>query len=360
MSEDGRQRVTMKMVAARAGVSVSTVSLALRDHPAISLATRERVARVARDLGFTQNPVVAQLMSELRNSRVRGFRRTIGLLNADPRETALADHVSLPALVTGAGERAAAHGHRCEEFWLCDPRLGPRSLERALRAKGIRGVLILGMRDRHELLERFTAVWQSRACVVVGVRPRSLPLSYCQTDLYLLVRDAVDELLRIGYRRPALVLDRVHAEVSDGRLGAGMWAAQQGLSEDDRVPGFCFDAADAGEAQRFLEWYEPHRPDVILTHNRVTVNGWLNASGYEIPRDVGVVVLDRNRDAPGWACMDQRGQDVGAAAVDLLVGLLDRNEVGVPLIQRSIVTTAAWTAGASIVARDREPSTNAR
>jgi LacI family transcriptional regulator len=56
----------LQAVARALGVSRSTVSLALRDDPRISDATRRRVRRAAEDLGYTANPLIATLMSTLR------------------------------------------------------------------------------------------------------------------------------------------------------------------------------------------------------------------------------------------------------------------------------------------------------
>ena len=59
----------MKHVAAAAGVSVMTVSLALRRVPSIPAETRERVLAVAEKLGYRRNPLVAALMADLRGRR---------------------------------------------------------------------------------------------------------------------------------------------------------------------------------------------------------------------------------------------------------------------------------------------------
>ena len=76
-------RVTMAIIAEKAGVSKNTVSLALRHDPQIPPHTRKRIAKIAKSLGYTKNPVVAQLMTELRKAHPAGYRRTLALLNAN-------------------------------------------------------------------------------------------------------------------------------------------------------------------------------------------------------------------------------------------------------------------------------------
>ena len=62
-------RVGLREVAAAAKVSVMTVSLALRDNPRISATTRERVKRLAAELGYHPDPELSRLMNHLRVSR---------------------------------------------------------------------------------------------------------------------------------------------------------------------------------------------------------------------------------------------------------------------------------------------------
>lgn len=60
------QRPTMTDLAARLGISTSTVSRALRNDPRISAAMRERVRAAARDSGYVPNPLVSALMASRR------------------------------------------------------------------------------------------------------------------------------------------------------------------------------------------------------------------------------------------------------------------------------------------------------
>ena len=57
-------RPTIHDVAREAGVSIATVSRALNDKDDVSLATRERVRKVARDLDYTVDPAARALGSQ--------------------------------------------------------------------------------------------------------------------------------------------------------------------------------------------------------------------------------------------------------------------------------------------------------
>ena len=52
------RRPTMKDVAALVGVHQTTVSLALRDHPGIPVATREKIREAAARIGYRPDPAL--------------------------------------------------------------------------------------------------------------------------------------------------------------------------------------------------------------------------------------------------------------------------------------------------------------
>ena len=59
----GRRRIGIKDVALQAGVSITTVSHALSGKGRLTDETRERVRRIASDLGYTPHPVARSLAS---------------------------------------------------------------------------------------------------------------------------------------------------------------------------------------------------------------------------------------------------------------------------------------------------------
>ncbi|WP_257210632.1 helix-turn-helix domain-containing protein [Actinomyces ruminis] len=56
MPRGNGSRVTITMVAARCGRSVSTVSAALNGAPGVATATREEILRIAGDMGYEADP----------------------------------------------------------------------------------------------------------------------------------------------------------------------------------------------------------------------------------------------------------------------------------------------------------------
>ncbi len=346
-------RVTMSVIAARAGVSKNTVSLALRHDPQIPAATRERIERIARELGYAKNPVVAQLMTELRKAHPAGHRRTFALLNAHHDAHAFTRHPTIPAYVAGCHRRAALHGYALDEFWLHDPALYGEALNRILRARGIRGVLVVGLMKENRLPPRFSVTWQNHSVVVTGVRTREPTLPFACVDHHALMLEALEHARQLGYRRPALVLERTIDQLVDNRFSAGFWAGQQGLDPADRVPAFHAVEEARAAPETFHAWFRAHRPDAILTLHTV-VREWLAASGLIAPRDLGLIQLERRRGCEDWSGMEQHNDLTGEAAVDMLVSLLHNEEIGLPASPRATLIGASWADGRTT--RPRVPS----
>lgn len=340
-------RVTMSTIAGRAGVSKNTVSLALRHDPQIPPATRARIERIARELGYARNPVVSQLMTELRKAHPAGYRRTLALLNANQDLHAFTRHPTIPAYVAGCRRRAAQLGYTLDEFWLHSAELYGERLNRVLRARGIRGVVVVGLMKENLLPSRFSVTWQNHAVVVTGVRTREPTLSFACVDHHALVLEAMERARLLGYRRPALVLERTIDRLVDGRFGSGFWTALQNLPEADRAPAFLDVEAARAEPGRFHAWFRAHRPDVILTLHTV-VREWLDQIDLRAPRDLGLVQLERRRGCEDWAGMDQHNDLAGEAAVDMLLSFLHNEEPGLPAAPRATLIGASWADGTTV------------
>jgi LacI family transcriptional regulator len=349
--------VTMAQIARELGVSKNTVSLALRRDPQIPAATAERVNAAARRLGYAINPIVSDLMSELRKTDQRKIRHTLALMNAYQSEDAFLAHPTIPAYVEGCRRRAAAQGYSVDTFWLHDPELNGARLTRILHARGIRGGIIVGTMNDHQPPTRFAEAWSQFAWVVTGLRTRQPTFSFCCVDHHALVLEAVNNALALGYRRPGLVIDERIDRLVELRFSSGMWVGQQPLPLADRVASFRQVEAARAQPELFYRWLQREKPDVILTLYNV-VRRWLEQKGYTIPGDFGLIQLERRTDNADWAGMDQRNDLTGEAAVDMMISLLQNNEMGVPANPRATLIEASWVPGQTVRARPaaRRPS----
>ncbi len=339
----------MSDIAKRAGVSKNTVSLALRRDPQISAATRRRIEGIARRLGYRKNATVARLMAEMRRSRDPGFQSCLALVNANTDRLAFRNHPTIPEYVRGCTSRAEQLGYRWDEFWLHDPGLDGARLNKILRARGIEGVIVVGLMRENRLPVRFLPTWESFATVVTGVRTHGPALSFACTDHHMLGLKAFENALDLGYRRPGLVLDPVIDRLVDGRFTAGAQTAQRGVPAARRLrPCHPPAAADGGRAA-FRSWLRKEQPDVILTLYN-TVRHWLEDEGWKVPEQIGLIQLEWRAASPDWAGMNQHNDVVGQAAVEMVVSMIHNRESGVPSFPRATMVGPTWVSGRTVVA----------
>jgi DNA-binding LacI/PurR family transcriptional regulator len=333
------------MVAAAAKVHKATVSLALRNDHKLPEATRVRIQKIARQLGYSPNPLVSLLMSRVRRRDV-AFRGTIAYLHTVPQGTPRLSQLIHRNFLAGAKARAEGLGYVLDQFYLgTDGMTGPR-LARMLRARGIAGLVVEHTPSPlcpHRQLPFDTAPFASASLGVPLAAPR---LHYVANDQYMRAVAAARELLALGYRRLGFVC-------SDGRFDsamahrctAGFWAVQQYIPELDAIPVL---RLRAGSGQRDLaRWFRRHRPDAVLgTHS--SVQEWLAAAGLEAPRDFGWVHLDWVPDFGPTAGIYGNSECTGAAAIEVVVSQLHRGESGPPANPMHHLVAGSWIPGESV------------
>jgi LacI family transcriptional regulator len=339
--------VTMREIANALGLSKNTVSLALANDPQIPTGTRERVKAAAEKMGYAVNPVVSHLMAELRKSRTKAPTHTLALLNAYQGKDAFRTHPTIPTYVEGCRRRAAVQRYGTDTFWLHEPGLDGDALHRILRARGIRGVIVIGTMDDPHLPAKFQKVWDNHACVVTGLRTQEPTLSFCCVDHHALVLQAFLQALKLGYKRPALVIDDRIDRLVDRRFSAGMWIGQREVAAEQRTLPF-YEVEKAREKpDLFYHWLKKEKPDVIFTlYTRV--KGWLEAAGHKVPDDIGLIQLEIRRGAEDWAGMDQHNDLTGEAAVDMVISQLYNNEIGIPKFPRATLIEPTWVSGKTV------------
>ena len=339
---------SLRMIALKAGVSRSTVSEALRPgSTAVAPAVRERIQRIAAEVGYRKNPLLSELMTHMRRNQAHSFRGKLALINANVDRDALRRHPTIPTYVAGCERRAAALGYSFDHFWLHDPTLNAAAWLRIFQTRALKGILIVGLMDQTSLPTHLLALWEKFPTVVTGVRTHQPVLSFCCVDHHALIMSAFEKALELGYARPALVLDPAIDELVEGRISGGMLMAQHRLPERQRLPSFyAMDAARRNPAV-FARWLDQHKPDVIFTLYNVVFD-WLAAADRRVPQDVGVIQLEWRANRPDVAGMHQHNDVVGEAAVDMLIQKTYRLEAAEEDFPRATMIGATWIDGASV------------
>jgi len=336
--------IRLQDIALKAGVSRATVSLALRNHPSVSRPVREKIQRLAGQLGYRPNPLVSALMAFHRAAKpVVAASLPLALVIEATHQDPMALYLS-PDLIAGATAAAQRHGYRLEQFWREE--MTDKRLSQVLFARGILGLIIAPLPVPAGELN---LDWSKFSAVAIGetlVRP---DLHRVTTNRFRAMRLAIERLRQMGYRRVGLAMragwdDRVINQWS----AAFLWEQQHDLASQG-VPLFIVNDADWTERQ-FAAWFNQNQPEVILGCEEAIVC-WLEKLGRKVPDAIGFAHLWSEYSGGRFAGLNHHPAAHGAAAVDLLVAMIHRNERGVPEMPQVVQLKASWADGPSLRCR---------
>lgn len=355
---------SMADIAKRAGVAKSTVSMALRNDPTISEKQRKRIQKLATNMGYRTNSLVAQLMHELRASKKRRHVATLAFVDASPMSIRAYNPPSsiLHGWESGAKSRAEKLGYSLDNFWLHEPDLTPTRLVGIFRARSVRGIVLHSINEKaRPLLHDFKQIWSDFPVVAIGRRLDSPALNYVSNDQYSTSLHACKRLLSLGYRRIGLHMSAGVDNASDSRYVMGYRAGLE-QARIKALPVFYIDHPNQAlndhleeDAKAFSAWHGKHRIDACLTVNGHIVD-WAAHLGIRVPDELGIALLYLPKALRGKvAGMEHRLEWAGMAAIDVLVSQILRNEPGVPQFQQGTLVESTWVDGASATARMPSP-----
>ena len=337
MTENSPKVVTLKDVAARAGLSLATVSYALRQHPKIPVETRELVAAAARELGYRPNPRVASLMAHIRGSQSRSHQERLAFVWVHTSRAEARQNPFLKLVFAGARERARQMGFVLEEFWTSDAGMTDQRLEQILRARGIVGV-VLSPVTTAESAVTLGWDWRQFAPAVIGNITWMPELHHAGHHHFLAMRLALLELAKLGCKRPVALIEATVHERNKHAYVAGFLAHHpQAASARGLVR-----VASRGDATDLGPWLQAARPDALI----VSHTDLLDLPGIsEVVKKLRLprVTLYWSKETPrGIGGIDQCQDRVAGHAVDLVAAQLNANETGAPDLPRIMLFPGRW------------------
>ena len=351
MTPVSRRRVTSADVAARAGVSRTTVSFVLNARPGtrISPDTWRRVEEAARELGYLPHGAARTLAG--------GASHTIGMVLRQSAEQVAADALLAETLL-GVAAEVRVSGYRV----LVEPlpaEIGHYS--ELLISQQVDGLIVSGPRADDE--ELFALAADGLPVVLQGSLP-NLAVPSVDVDNRAGARIAVEHLLGLGHRRIACITNAPLAYTAATERVAGYHDALDaaGIPPEDRlVAEGRFDAASGQQAMAGL--LARSDPTAVFVASDVVAFGALGAAreaGRRIPDDLSVVGFD---DIPLAAHFDPPlttirlpANALGAAAGRALVDLLAGRQVA----RRAVLATELIVRQTTAIYRPRTGGATAR
>lgn len=311
-----KTNITMKDIARELGVSVATVSRALKDSPRISETQRERIKAFAREHNFYPNI----LAESLRHSRVSP-NKVIGVIVPQIA------HYYFSTILSGIEEQANVRGYRImvaqsDERYEREKRI----CESFLQSR-VCGIIVSQAKDTRDythfqrmLDSGVPLVFYDRICT--GINTNRVVV-----DDYMGAFTAVTHLIETGCKRIAFYGSPMQLEISKNRYNGYHDALlKHGLQLDDSLHFLCDNRADAEVlTPEVLE--REDRPDAFFAVNDDTAIGILytvKRMGLRVPEDISICGFTNGERAiacdPMLTTVEQRGIRVGEEAANILIG----------------------------------------
>jgi len=334
------QIATIRDIARHVGVHHSTVSRALRNDRRLSRETIDRVNAAAKQLEYCPNPMLSALMAYRQQKSKIAFKSTLGWITNYPTRDGWKEYEKI-GYFRGAKRRAESLGYQIDEFWLNEPGMTQRRVTQILLARNIQGLLFIPQpRSRaHVRLD-----WSKFSAVTFGHTMAIPVLHSVDNNHFRSMSTLMLQLKRLGYRHPGFAcMPRVHE--SNDRTWLGAFTTYQTLPPRKQIPVFM---QQPWTLAAFRKWYLQFGPDVVIAHTEEVLS-WIKSMDLKVPEDVGFVLCAKHREfAPDSAGLDENSEVVGEHAVNFLVQMINRGEVGIPETPISTQIEGKWVPGKTL------------
>jgi len=338
-----KKEVTLADIARKAGVSVMTVSRALRNQANISPATQKKIQDIAETMGYRPNPLVSALMTYRRAARPVKAHLNLGFITNFSVRDGWKSTRLYEEFHQGVLDSADRHGYGVETFWMREPGLTSERLTQILLTRSIHGVIVAPLPIAHGHLH---LGWEHFSAVTFGYSLTHPMLHRAANHQFRSMRLAMRELRALGYRRIGLTLPASLNERVDRQWVASFLVEQLRYSATEIVPPFVVDDID-WNFEQFQDWCGRHEPDVIISHEEIVLD-WLRTMKVRVPDDIGFVHLNCYDKSGSFAGIYQNGPAIGVAAADTVISMINRNDRGVPELPRSLLIEGTWVEGQTV------------
>ena len=324
----------MKDIATDLGVSVATVSRALKDSPRISLEQRERIKEYARQHNYYPNFIA----ESLRNSKKRPLK-TIGVIIPN------LPHYYFASVLSGIEEEASLRGYTVMVAQSNERYAREVKICESFYDHKVSGVIVSQAKDTQRYDHFQKLIDHGIPLVFYDRISTGVNSSRVVVDDYMGAFTAVNHLIDTGCRRIAFYGSPMGMEISKNRYNGYKDAMlKRGLKPDEKFFRICDNRADAEIITPDLLASEDI-PDAFFAVNDDTAIGILYSAkrmGYRIPEDISVCGFTNGERAiscdPMLTTVEQRGKVVGEEAANIVIGHIE-GSLPMTQVEKRIVRT---------------------
>lgn len=344
--ENSPQRVRLKDVAEKAGLSIAAVSMALKNHRSLPVATVNRVKALAKEMGYAPDPVLSALAAHRSRLRVRKDFSVIGLVSNWSTEDAWTKLPSAQAMIDGAKARALDLGFTVQHFWAGSKHVSTSRLDQILKARGIRGLILAPFEHPGDKLE---LDWNQYSVVTVEKPFKYTHFHHIIQNHYSDLMLCWDKVRQSGYNRIGLVVrDDLASRWGHQWESAHRLAQFTTITQEEAIPTLQLKYGHENDHLTLVRsWLQLFKPDAVISRCDCFFEA-IDGLGLTVPKDLGYVSLNVTDDVENASGIHQHRDVMGATAIDVLNSLLQRNFRGELEVSIGTQVDGSWCEGSTL------------
>ena len=307
-----KRQVTIKDIAEKLGISVSTVSRALKDHPDISVKTRQAVKELAKLLGYKPNLIALNLKHSKTN--------TIGLIVPE------VEHHFFSKVINGIEEVAYENNYNVIVVQSNESYMREVLNTQTLIANRVDGVLVSFSKETQDYSHFQQMVDYEIPIVFYDRTIENFHADSVVCDDFTGAFNAVNHLISKGCNRIAFYSSPQHMLIGKNRFEGYKAALKKNNIEFNKDLVYACDTIDTAKKISRSILKKQDRPDGIFAVNDSTAVGVLKIAkelGIKIPQELKVVGFENSFSAtvcePELTSVDQFGYNLGKKSAELLL-----------------------------------------
>jgi len=318
---------TIRDVAKRAGVAVSTASLALNGKPYVSQETRLRVLQAAEEMGYHPNMMAKNLAD--------GRTRNLGLITPISLEHLFASSGFFVHLIRGMHRATTEHGYTLSLHIAESQDEAVSRVQTVIRGRSVDGLLITNPTVEIPYLRDLK---RRRIPFVFIGRPLE-KATYVDNDNVQVSRLGVQHLIEHGHSRIAFLNGPSHFTFCvDRMMGYRAALEEAGLTYDERLV-WHSELVEPSAYEVVWEQAPKHEFTALFAGSDVQALGAiraLRARGFRVPQDVAVTCVNdtdlARHSTPPLTTVDLHEYWLGYWAVKRLIQTIDGEETEHPIL----------------------------
>ncbi len=310
-------KVGIREIAARAGVSIATVSHALRNPGRVSDGTRKKVLAAAEAVGYTPNNLAVSLRTARSGNIVAIIPDVADSYNS--------------GIIKAIEKVAHSRGY---SVLLGDTQGSPereREFAAMTRSRQADGIILMSHRIPFDVDPKRVAPGELPPMVSGSEFTGSDAFPSVSIDDVQAAIDATNHLIRYGHRHIAVITGDMQSTSSKDRLAGFRRAMEQAaLAIDDNLVVYGEYTLQCGESATERLLLQKTRPTAVFCFSDEIALGCMYAlrqHGFHVPDDMSVIGFDDIPFAryftPSLTTVAQPVEEIGATCATVLIDLID-------------------------------------